>query len=110
MAIKSKCGRCGRFVGGGDTCCGEIKKVKIERRKPTPEEEFDNSKTPDAKSLAEALFGPGGELVEEDVPTKKGKKDGKGLRKGNEGSKGKGKVEREVDGKEGLLESDDEEE
>ena len=107
MAIKNKCGRCGRFVGGSDTCCGEIKQVKIEKRKPDPEDDFDSSKKPEARSLAEALFGPGGELVEEEVP-KKGKKDGKGLRKGNEGGKGKGKVEREVDGEEGLLEEEEE--
>ena len=64
MAIQSKCSRCGRFVGG-DSCCGEIKKVKIERRKETEEDEF--KAKPDAGSLAEALFGPGGELVEEEV-------------------------------------------
>lgn len=61
MAIKSKCSSCGRFVANGESCCGNIKKVEIKRRKP---EEIDATQ---AKSLAEAIFGPKGELIEEDV-------------------------------------------
>jgi hypothetical protein len=61
MAIRSKCSGCGKFVSGGGSCCGDIKKVKIERRKP------DEVDTAQAKSLAEALFGPKGELIEEEV-------------------------------------------
>lgn len=63
MGIQNKCTRCGRFTG--ETCCGDVKQVKIERRKEKEEDEF--KAKPESGSLAEALFGPDGELVEEDV-------------------------------------------
>ena len=70
MAIQSKCTRCGRFVAGKEGCCGAIKQVSIKRRKDVEEEDEFEAK-PDSKSLAEALFGPKGELVEEDVEEEK---------------------------------------
>jgi hypothetical protein len=70
MAIKTKCQRCGRFVGNGESCCGALKKVKIERRKP--EDIDENAKI---QSLADAIFGPGGELKEEDVDDDEGDDD-----------------------------------
>lgn len=69
MAIRAKCGGCGRFVTSGESCCGEIKKVKIERRNP------DEVDTANAKSLAEALFGPKGEIIEEEIEDEEESKD-----------------------------------